>query len=808
MRGVFIVALLVSSLAGCAALSANKRYGAGEKAEQNGDLGTAIREYQAAAEIAPANPKFSQALSRAKKKSLDNETNAARQAESAGDWAGAAQHWKAASAIQPGKDLEARAELARLKTDRVDPLELYQATKKLSEALPGDAEAQKALDQARADAVRYYSKLAETMFDGGSFQDAYQSYENARKVKPDDEIFKGLKYRIARAKSFEADGDARLKSGDALAAYRAYEEAQKSADLPGLGAKLDRAKRGAGSLIEQLEQAKAAERLQKWEDAAELYTVIRDRSDAPKDVAESALKTRKESAKIRADRAVAFAGKNDADKASAALALAVEHTDAPAPTMSLLRAGLEAVEAGQIGVALQKFQAAKTASPELPLHAAAVEVAKVKARSEFESAKVQAVSDPAEAMVRVQRLSVLKDQIPGYDAIRGQLVKRAFTVLMDRAEMYARDGKGPQAAELFKTALDIAKVPADLKEPLDRGADRLKAGDFAEADAAFKKAAGADAKSRLAKTGLMIAGALRLTELKRQAAAAKEADDPLRAAAAYREILTFLPDDQATKDALEELRPELIEGSMSTARAQKTAGRPGGAYVYVRRVLELEPNHPEANDLITSLAGSFDLREAPLGWVSPVHRGGQLGDACPGAERDIRDRTALYLTRTRNLGADYLQPDGVKDVDAKKRPAPPVEMLSALESCAVNRMGGSVAMTMQIRLAGQVLAEEQIAVRFDPATLPKDEAKDGIDDAKVMDATLKEVARQLALAVQKHAAKLKDWRSQEARARIKANDEEAVAQSYAVLTMKGEKLTPAEKETLRELERFVLAKFK
>ena len=77
-----------------------------------------------------------------------------------------------------------------------------------------------------------------------------------------------------------------------------------------------------------------------------------------------------------------------------------------------------------------------------------------------------------------------------------------------------------------------------------------------------------------------------------------------------------------------------------------------------------------------------------------------------------------------------------------------------------------------------------------------------------MDAVPKETARQLALAVQKHSAKLKDWRTFEARARLKAGDEEWVAQSYAVLVLKGEKLSASEKDVLRELERFVLSKFR
>jgi tetratricopeptide (TPR) repeat protein len=801
---------LVLLIAGCASLGAKKHFGAAQKAEQQGDLATAIKEYEAALQQQPSNAEYKGALERAKRSAADAHVAAARDSEAKSDWQGAIEHWQGALQFAPERsgELGARLELAKLRTKRSDPLEFFQATERLAKALPNDQDAQRALEEARSEAFRYYAKLAETFFDAGAFAQAYEAFESAKKVKPNDEAFKGLKYRISRARYLEALGDQKMKAGDSLAAYRAYEDAASSAELPGLDRKIDRARRGAGSLIEQLEQARAYEKLQKWEDAAELYTLIRERSDAPPEVSKAAEHARLESAKIRAERAASFASQGMADKATAAFALALEHTDGAPQTLELLKSGLEAVQVGRAGEALQKFQAAQKGSPGLPVVDAALKVAAAKAKSEFEAAKAQAEQDPAEAMVRVARLAAFRDRLPGYDQVRAQLVKRAFAVLLDRAETKASEGQGPQAAELFATALEIAKPPATVRAQLDAGANALRAGDYQKAEETLEALRKSDEKSKLAKTGVAIAQGLRLFDLRREARAAEASDDTLRAAAAYREILAIRPDDKEAKGALAELGPELAKSSIAAADAHRSAGRNGSAYVYYKRALELDPTNAHANEALTALAGAFELRPEPVAWVARVVRGGRLGDSCPGAEKDVRERMILYLTRTRNLGADYLGPDQTKEVDEKKRPAPPIELLSALEHCTATESGGNVALTIQVRIAGKVVAEERVGAAFNPSSLPKDEAEGGIDTAKVLGSILKECARLAANVAQKHASALKDWRVTEAKARIQAGDEEGAAASYAVLSMSSEKLSASEREALRELERFILARFR
>ncbi len=804
------VGLLACALVfgGCATLNAKKHASAARKAEDAGDLSRAIAEYEAAIAAAPGNAEYLGKLEAAKAKGASQHADAARAAEAQEDWATAAEQWRGAALYQKTAEHQARYELAQLRTRRVDPLDLYLATAKVAESVPGDVSTQQALEASRAAALKYYFRLAETYFDGGSFDSAYDAYESARKVKPEDEAWKSLKYRITRARHYESVGDAKLKAGDALAAYQAYETASQSADLPGLSGKMDRAKRGAGSLIEQLEQARAAERLQKWEDAAELFTILRDRPEAPKDVAEAAVRTRKESAKLRSDRALAFAKQGQADKASAALMLAVEHTDVPVATLSVLRDALTALNSGHPAEALEKVRAAEKLSPELTLGTAAAAVVEAKARAELDEAKLQATTDPAEAMVRVARLEPLEAKLPGYAQVRSALVKRAFTVLVERAEAGAAQGRGPEAAEQFKTALSIAKVPGALAAPLDAGAKALVAGDYAGAEASFREAEKADGKSRLAKTGLSIASALALAAMRREAIEARAVEDTLREASALRGILERVPGDAEASSALEALRPAIIERSLAAADAHKAADRPGSAYVFVRRVLELEPKNPRALDLLTRLSGSFDQRTTPLGWVPPVLRGNRLAEACPAGETDLRDRVILYLTKTPKLGADYLQREQTREIDGGKRGAPSLELVAALEHCAVNTAGAAVGVTMQIRLAGKPIAQEPVSATFDPSKLPKEEAKEKLDEAKMRDAVMKEAARLVAMAAQKHAAALDGWRVAEARTRLTKADDEGVACSYATLMMAGDKLVPAEREVLRDLERYVLQKFR
>jgi tetratricopeptide (TPR) repeat protein len=804
----WLLAATLATSVGCASMNARSAWQRGQKAEQQGDLAGAIREYGVAADAAPKETKYQDALSRARRAGAEAHVNAARAAEAQGDFEAAGERWKSARAFLPSAEYEARQRLAEIRASRVDPLELFQATQKLVDALPGDRDALGALEQARTDAFRYYAKLGETMFDAGNWEEAFGAFEKARKVKPDDELAKSIKFRVAHARSLEAAGDRQLKVGDALAAFESYTKAQGLAEIPGLAQKLERARKSAGNVVEQLEQARAAERLKKWEDAAELYTLLRERKDAPAEVADAAARTRKESARLRAERAIAFAGEARADQAVAQLALAVEHTDAAEVALARLRSAVEALQTGQISQAIDKLGAAEQAAASLAAVGAGRPVALAKARAELEAARVIGASDPAEAMVRLRRLDALKAELPQYEATWASLKKRAFQALVERAEAQSKEGRAKEATESLRTAASIATLPPALDAPVKRGLEGLVEADFERATESFADAVAKDPKSRLAKAGQTVARWGWLRALRAEAEAAERAEDPLRAAQAYRRVLDLVPDDQTTRDSLDALRPELLGRAIAAARGARDAGKAGSAYVYVRRALDLDPNNGEASELLTSLMGRFELRDAPVAYVAPVLRGRMLGDACPGAEVQLRERAILYLTRTRGLGADFLQAEPHREIDAGKRDRPSVELVSALESCAVNTAGGRTQMSTQLRIGGKVVVEEPLGVSFDPATLPKDERADGITEAKVFDAVLRETAKLMTRIPERAADALREWRAAWATGRLEAKDDEGIARAFATLSLRKDKLTPRERQVLGELTRYVETKLR
>src|SRR5262249_20919226 len=142
------------------------------------------------------------------------------------DFESAANLWAEAQRIDPANtEYPPRVELARLKTKQADPVEYYEAAKKLAAALPSDDGAKKTLEEARKSAFTYHLKLAETYTDAKSWEKALDGFEIAKKIDPDNAVFKGTGYRTAAARRLEALGDEKMKAGDSLSAYQAYEKA-------------------------------------------------------------------------------------------------------------------------------------------------------------------------------------------------------------------------------------------------------------------------------------------------------------------------------------------------------------------------------------------------------------------------------------------------------------------------------------------------------------------------------------------------------------------------------------------------------
>ena len=799
--------LAVVAFFGCATFEARKHFGDGKKAESAGDLDTAVTEYQKASSKAPKNTQYSETLTGARAAASKVHTDRARDFETKGKWAEAVSAWEAAIKVQPTDPvIKARAEIARLHTKRSEPIDFYEATKKLSNALPTDRAVARALGKAQDTAVRYYIRLAETYTDASATEEAFAAYEKAKRVDPKNEVFTSPMYKMTQAKRHEVLGDQKLKAGDEIGAYREYEKALALADLPGLKRKLSKAKRSAGSSIEQIEQARAFERLKQWEDAAELYTVILEGGDVPKETEAAARIARGKSAELRANRALVLAQRDKPDQALASLDLAIEHLDGQGEIIALIKKGIEALRNRDAGLADARFSEAAAKDADLPVVKAASATSLAAAKASFEEVKKRAASDPAGAMVRMAKLTPFKKKLKGFDATKKALLKKAFKELLTQAETRAEEGKVDEAIELFATALELANPPAKLKAPLLAGLTSLRTKDFATAESVFDRILTTDKRARLAKTGKRIASGRQLAQLRKEARDATSVDDAIRAASAYKKILELDPDDAGAKDALAGLRPTLIAQSVKAADEHKAAGRQGVAFIYYRRAIDLDPANPEANAGINAL--TFEVRDTPLAWVSPVLRGNKLGDACSGAEDGLRGKLILFLTKGRKLGAEFLQGTPTSKVDAGERSKPTVEVRAALEHCAVNAAGGNMVGTMQVRIGPEVLYQSRIEGKFDPSSLPKDEIEDGLDPEKVLDGVLGSGARSAFDVVRQNASKLASWRVVEARSQMRASDDEGVARVYAKLRMDQDKLTAQEQVALRELEQFILNRFR
>lgn len=796
------------ALTACATINARRSFNTAEKARKEGRYEEAIQGYKEASEADPKKEEYRRALEATRKEAAETRATAALDAEKRGDYQAAATSWSEAQQIDPANsEYAARIEIARLKTKRADPVEYYEAAKKLVAALPEDAEAKRSLEEAKREAISYHLRLADTYSEAKSWDKALEEFEIAKKIDPENQVFRGTAYRTAEARRLEAVGDERMKTGDSLGAFQAYERALSLTNDRNLETKMNRARRGAGSTIEQLDQARGYEQLGKWEDAAELYTVLSARANAPADVSSRAVKARKESAKLRADRAKSLAERNLPQKAVAEFLLALEHTDAPKNVLDLLNSAGDDLHKNNPSEAQQKIQAAASVDSTLPVVVAAPEVAFSVARAAYDEAQRIADQRPAEAMLAVSRLEAFSSKLKNYAAFRDKLVKKAFGALISEAERASDAGRYEQAAEMLQAALQVSKPPAAMADHLQRGTSALAKKDYDEARVAFDEALKVSNKSNLAKAGRKVAVSARLVELKADAKDARAVEDSVRAAAAYRAILELDPSDIDAQQGTSELRGALVETAVRAAKEHSAAGRSGAAFVYYRRVLDLDPEHPEAKAAVAAIGKALaPASSEPEAYVAPVEAVDAVKTGCPQLAAGLRDRLALYLTKTPKLGARYLEHDQMKAIEEKKRAAPPVSLVVTIESCSLAATGGTTAVKAATTLAGAVLVEEKIESRFDPTKLPKDE-QDGLDQKRMEKALLAESANTIAAKLKGHAGKLADWRTAEAEAAVKNNDAEAAARVFAQLSTTSAP-TEAERRAIRDLERYLINKYR
>lgn len=806
-RRLLALAVAVLLVGGCAQLKARSAFSRAEKARVAGDLDGAVSGYREAYAADP-KPEYQQALDAVQKEGAASRANLAREAEGRGDWAEAVRQWDAALAFDADdEELKARRELAVLREKQSDPVEYYRAAKRLAEVLPNDPSALQALEEAKKEALFYHLRLASVYATAKSWTRAFSEYEIARQIQPDHAAFSGATYRRTAAQHYEAEGDRLMAQGDALGAYNSFDKAVALVSSARVEKKMARAKKGAGNVLDQLREAETFSRLGKWEEAAEAYSLVAGRSDATDDVKRKAVEARGKSANLRAERAKSYAERGLPAKAIQELGAALDHTDGAIDAVQAARKGVDELLADRVDLAHQRFEESKSKGGTTFAAVRASEtVLRAVAVSSYDRAK--ATTDPAEALVALRRLEPFAASLSGYEAEKSKLRKRAFGALLEKAQERSGFGNDERAAELIATALEISKPPANLAKPLEEGSAALTSGDYATALSRLGEAERIEPRSRLARVGHEVAKRARLRQLRRDADEARVVEDAVRATIAYRAILEIEPNDVSAQLGLSELRGQIVEDALSNARAHETAGRPGAAFVYYQRVVTMDPEHVEAKPAVAKLAQTLGGATAAGLYVAPVIRGNHLGQACPGIEKDLRDRLGLYLSRTEGLGAKVLDGEAQQKVDTGERAAPPVLLRTAVEACDVGASSGNARVTLQVVLGGQVVGQDSKSGAFDPSAVPKDELADGLDPARVQSDVVGDAAKQVVQFVKSKANDLAGWRAIEARASLKAGDAERVARSYAGLVMKNGSKTSDEREALREIETFLNSRYR
>lgn len=795
-------------VAGCASLQARSTFQRGVKAKDRGELRSAIAAFEEANRRDPS-PEYADALRKTKAEVARGEVRKAETAEASGDFATAAKHWGAALELAPDNGgLMARKGLAEVEAKPLDPVERQRTIADLAKLAPKDRVVQARLREATRAAVQYHLRMARMYRDVRSWRQAFRAYEAARALEPNDPIFSGALYRDVKVRELEAVGDQKLVAGDTLGAYEAYSEAVKVQPSRRLKAKMSRARRGAGPIIEQLRQAETFARLGKWEDAAEIYSVVSGRQEASPEVRTQAKEARAKSAQTRAERAQAYATRGLVAKAVSELRLALDHTDGAVPAVQATGTVIDALDEERPGAAKAALTKANELGAQLPVvKAAQVVVTKVAARL-FARAQAMATKEPAEALLLLSRLEPFASELPGYGGQKKKLVKTAFLELLDSAAVAAENGRFEAATERLGSALSIAKPPAELTAPLDEGVTALKGEDWVRARASFSGALEKFGKSRLAKVGLTVAKKGHLVALRREARDARAVNDAVRASAAYRDILDLEPGDADAQAALQDLRFELVGDALRAAKAHADGGRPGAAFVYFHRVLTLEPDNGEAKAGLDALAAKLSPSDAPQAFVAALGRDPGLADRCRGVERAARDRIALYLNKTPDLGVTFLEGEAALAVDAKKAPTPPVEVRGVVTGCAPTKKGGDLTMKVSLHAGPTVVFDEEVKAAFDPSSVPKDELEDGLAPRRVVMELLGQVAKEVSAKVKANAGRLSGWRVHLAKDRMKAGDAEGAAIAYASLVREKDRLSTEERGALDALERYLNNRFR
>ncbi|MEQ8981769.1 MAG: hypothetical protein RL846_27740 [Deltaproteobacteria bacterium] len=497
---------LVFALAAAGCLGAGlKQFNAGEDAYKRGDLEAADKAYTEALAADPNNAKYKVAQEKVRVELAKKHEAEAVAKEKSGAWTEASAAWQKASELSPANsDYAVRGSLSGAKARNLGPNEWYEAVLTVQTAHPNNDIANRSLAGARAAAYKHHLDLAEGFLASGEGGRAFQHYSRAKEIDPTTPNMRADAFVRAEALSIAEQAEEKAQSGDAIGAYELYQQAYAKMPLPEIKAQMDQVKRRASAILSKLEAARREVERGRYERALKLYERVTKSGAVPASIDDEIKKVRAQLLTEKANAAKKLADRNQLPRAHRALLAAIDVAGLEQVSADVLRAALDLVKDGDPGKGREAIENAKLEEGS-PLYEAAQAYAVAGARKTLKSAERLEKRQPTKALQIIAEISAFEDELPGIEALRRKLRADSFQDLIDDALKAAKKKDDREAASLLLAALNASAAPEAMRTPSTKGADELKAGNFAAAETAFTQALAAAPRSRLAQRGIDIA---------------------------------------------------------------------------------------------------------------------------------------------------------------------------------------------------------------------------------------------------------------------------------------------------------------
>jgi tetratricopeptide (TPR) repeat protein len=497
------------------------------------------------------------------------------------------------------------------------------------------------------------------------------------------------------------------------------------------------------------------------------------------------------------DKARSLSGKGDDKGAADALESAMIASSPKDDLASSLKVAFTHLGEKRYAQAEQSFAGALEIASDSRVAKAGHEIAK-KSRLKVEKDEVAELAKSAEPVPAAKRLAQSLIVEP-----ESKVVQTALKDVLARAKSLKSDDA--QGGRLLEAAGVLENVGSEEAEALAAASALYAKGSFEEAETAFSKGTG-----KVATFGRELSRERRIGALKADLDAAKKEGDVLRQSVAVQKILSIDPHEKTALDLSKKLKGSVLEARLAAARQQKESGKPGVAYLYLKRALELDPSNAKAKAEIEAITSSLKEALDLIVLVDQVARSPQLsGTTCKGMEAPLREALMADGSKRNDLGAYVLSPDWTKAVERQDKKAPQVsgKMKVTLAKCEHGAGTGNATLEWELDVppeSGSAAAKGTVDANLPSGMIPRDE-QDG-EGKNAERALSRRAAKALFDKMVDARTQIDLWLLTLAEQGMKSKNAALAADAYARLLIK----RPASIDPTRasEVERYLEAEFK